>query len=140
MQIFNPRQYLAIDIANQYGLDKESWDDRLQWVRDNHDVLETFEMEADERFLFIKAVKALRSVEKGNVSNFIMGLDATASGYQIMACLSNCSKTGRAVNLVNTGNREDLYTNVADTMNASHGTNVNRDKVKKPKQLWAANQ
>lgn len=31
MQLFTGKQYLQIDIANNYGLDKEDWDDRLDW-------------------------------------------------------------------------------------------------------------
>ena len=54
------------------------------------------------------------------------------SGYQVMACLSGCRKTASAVNLINTGNREDLYTYVANHMNSKYGTSVDRSMVKKP--------
>jgi len=67
-------------------------------------------------------------------TGFIMGLDATASGLQIMAALSGCHKTASAVNLINTGKREDVYTVVAEKMNellpASEA--VCRKIVKKP--------
>jgi DNA-directed RNA polymerase len=132
MQTFNPMQYLAIDIANSFGLDKVKWQDRLDWVNSHYNDLESLTDKADDKFLYIKGVKTLREVEKGNPTGFIMGLDATASGYQIMACLSGCKKTASAVNLVNTGNREDIYSYIANHMNSNYGTKVTRDMVKRP--------
>lgn len=132
MQTFNGKQYLAIDIANNFGMDKASWADRIQWVKDNYQDLESYKDKADNKFLFIKAVNALRATDKGEPTGFIMALDATASGYQIMAALSGCRRTASAVNLVNTGNREDIYTYIADHMNQKYGTNVDRKEIKRP--------
>lgn len=84
MQTFNGKQYLAIDIANNFGLDKETWDNRIQWVKDNYQDLEQFEDQADEKFLFSKGVKTLRRVDKGEPTGFIMGLDATAKYWSFV--------------------------------------------------------
>ena len=132
METFNGKEYLAIDIANNFGLDKESWKDRINWVVSNYNDLESFTDQADDKFLFIKGVKALRATDKGEPTGFIMGLDATASGYQVMAALSGCKKTGEAVNLVYRGKRADIYRDVANYMNSNYGTNVDRSMVKKP--------
>ena len=35
MQIFTPKEYLKIDIANSYGLDTKTWDERISWFDDN---------------------------------------------------------------------------------------------------------
>ena len=42
MQKFNGVDYLKIDIANHYGLDKKLWDERLAWVNEHEDNLEDF--------------------------------------------------------------------------------------------------
>jgi DNA-directed RNA polymerase len=61
-----------------------------------------------------------------------MGLDATASGLQIMSVLSGCVASGKATNLVNTGEREDVYDAVAASMCANDVLNTTKDQVKKP--------
>ena len=61
-----------------------------------------------------------------------MGLDATASGLQIMGVLSGCLATCKATNLVNTGNREDVYESIAQEMTAHGCSNIDRVMVKKP--------
>ena len=40
MQLFNKEQYLLIDVANNYGLDKLSWNERIDWTKSNLNVLE----------------------------------------------------------------------------------------------------
>lgn len=132
MQTFSGTQYLKIDIANCYGLDKESWDDRIAWVDQFEPVLETMDNHADAPILYRKAVRALRTVQAGAPTNHIMGLDATASGLQIMAALSGCYNTAEAVNLVNTGRREDVYGAVARYMCTLPGIKVTRKQLKKP--------
>jgi DNA-directed RNA polymerase len=121
-----------IDIANCYGLDKKCWDQRLDWVRRNHVHLETYDVDAKHPILFRKAVRAYRKVHKGEATNHIMGLDATASGVQIMGALSGCHNTARAVNLINTGDRENFYERIAQHMSAITGTTISADRVKKP--------
>jgi DNA-directed RNA polymerase len=53
---------------------------------------------------------------------------------QIMAALSGCKKTAKHVNLLNTGEREDVYTEVAIAMNKLLPAEslVNRGDTKKP--------
>lgn len=128
MQRFTGYEYLLIDIANNYGLDKEVWDDRIAWTRQNLSSLETFSGSADEPVLFNKAVRALRKAEKGEPINHIMGLDATASGIQLMTCMAGCEISAPLVNLVDTGERMDLYGSMAHFMNS----NVTRLGIKKP--------
>jgi DNA-directed RNA polymerase len=132
MMTFSGTEYLKIDIANCFGLDKETWNNRLDWVAANEPDLETLDGSADSPILYRKAVRALRTVQQGAPNNHIMGLDATASGLQIMGALSGCYNTAKAVNLVNTGRREDVYGAVAHYMNTIPGIKVDRATLKKP--------
>lgn len=132
MQTFTGRQYLKIDIANNFGLDRLDWNDRLHWFDNNEHKLNSIDSLAKHPILFRKAVRAYRHAEKGNPINHPMGLDATASGLQIMGALSGCVVTAKATNLVNTGHREDVYDAVATGMQAHGATTTTRDLVKKP--------
>lgn len=134
MSVFTGSEMVKIDIANCFGLDKVSWIDRLMWTEVHNHELENLVEDASEPLLFLKAVKALRKAEQGIPSGHIMFLDATASGLQIMAALSGCKKTAKAVNLINTGKREDVYGAVANLMNLKLDPkdHVDRNFVKYP--------
>ena len=132
MRTFTGTEYLKIDIANCFGLDKETWANRLAWVAANEPKLETLDTAAENPILYRKACRALRTVQRGEPTNHVMGLDATASGLQIMAALSGCYNTAKAVNLVNTGRREDVYGAVAQYMCTLPGIHVTRKILKKP--------
>lgn len=132
MEHFNGYEYIKIDIANQFGLDKWKWEDRIKWVEDNRNDLDTLVDDADKPLLFIKAVKALKDAEDKIPTGFIMGLDSTASGIQIMAALIGCHKTAANVNLIDTGERNDLYTKIANHMTVVCGKVINREEVKYP--------
>lgn len=124
---FTGMDMLKIDIANTYGLDKLTFEERIQWCNDHLTVLNyafvfeapeyaEFVAQASEPLLFKKAVLALQSAILGLPVGHNVFMDATASGLQIMACLSNCPKTGEATNLIYNGKRNDPYTLVTDEM------------------------
>lgn len=121
MKQFTTEQYLTIALANTMGMDKMTWDERLAIDFDslNPD-------EADEPNLCLKTLNAFNDFYNKVPSGYIMPLDATASGLQIMACLVGCAYTAERTNLINTGKREDVYSFVADKME------VERSVVKKP--------
>ena len=79
-----------------------------------------------------KAVRAYYTAIDKRPTGFLMSLDATASGLQILATLIGCHKTASQVNLINTGTRMDCYLAVADIMNIQYGCDVDRGIVKKP--------
>lgn len=119
MQQFTGLEYIKIDMANQFGLDKLTWDERLAWtdkVLENQDAFDDAVANAEEPIRFLKAFHAYEDAINGVPTGFIMGLDATASFLQIMACLSGCIKTASACNLVNTGKREDPYTMITERL------------------------
>jgi len=132
MQTFTGTEYLKIDIANCFGLDKEVWKDRISWTDAKLGQLESLDTIAENPILFRKAVRALRAVKRGEKTNHIMGLDATASGIQIMGAMSGCFNTALSVNLIDSGIRQNFYGSVATYMNTLPGVNVTTDIVKKP--------
>ena len=129
VQEFTGREYLQIDIANQYGLDKCTWDERLDWFQQRTSSLEQHIDDAEHPVLYRKAVKAWREHEQGKAVTHTMGLDATASGLQVYAAITGCRRTAEAVNVVSTGRREDVYTHMTDSMN-QQGASVTRSLLK----------
>jgi DNA-directed RNA polymerase len=132
MQTFTGTEYLKIDLANQFGLDRLRWEERIYWTEDNENDLKDLAHTAKHPILFRKALRAFKQAKAGYPTNHIMGLDATASGIQCMAAMSGCQLTAEAVNLTNTGQRKDLYTAVALYMCSIPEIRVTRTIVKDP--------
>lgn len=128
---YTPIEYLCIDIANCYGLDKELFETRIQWVKDNVDCLEDFIEEADDKPLYIKAVLALRETMLGKPIGHLVALDATCSGIQIMSAITGCVKGADATGLV-TSKRADAYTDVTGAMN-DRLTELGKGNIKVPR-------
>lgn len=119
MMQFSGVEYLMIDIANNFGKDKESFPDRIQWVKDNEHQLETLTQQADEPALYIAGVKALRQSQRGEAIGYAISLDATASGTQMLACMTGDRQAATHVNLVPNGKRNDFYTAVYDVFKST---------------------
>ena len=64
-QHLTPYQYILVDVANAWGLDKLTWDERIQWTRKNLTQLESLHSQAETPPLYFAAVQALRDAEKG---------------------------------------------------------------------------
>lgn len=118
MQRFSGFQYLLIDAANNFGLDKLNFEDRLAWANENLDKLESLTQEADNKPLFIKATLAIRKAQQGIPSGHLVGFDATCSGIQVMSALTGCVSGAKATGLVDPNRRADAYTEVTERMNA----------------------
>lgn len=132
MQTFTGTEYVKIDLANQFGLNRLRWRERLHWVDNNRPDMSLLLTQAKHKLGFGKALRALIQAENRESSNHIMELDATASGIQVMAAMSGCHNSARAVNLIDTGNRECVYMNTSDTMSDLSGMEIDRDTIKKP--------
>jgi hypothetical protein len=116
MQMFTGKQYLAIDIANNFGLDKKDWSERLDWFATNVKHLESLQNKAAEPALYYAGVQAYRKAEKGIPSGYPISLDATASGMQFLACLTGDRSAAQLCNVLDTGHRRDAYTAVFEIM------------------------
>jgi hypothetical protein len=116
MQKFTGKQYLQIDVASNFGLDKEEWNTRLAWFEAHEPHLEGMLDKAKEPALYFAAVQAWRAVQRGEPTGYPISLDATASGLQILAALTGDRKAAELCNVVSTGKREDAYTNIYNYM------------------------
>lgn len=132
MQKFTPLEYLMIDIANSYGLDKLSWDDRIQWFKDHEHCMGEMIHQADEPALFYAGCKAYNDAINGTPSGYMISLDATSSGLQLLAALTGDTLAAELCNVIDTGNREDAYTAVYQRMLAqlNETSKISRDDCK----------
>ena len=114
---YTPFQYLLIDIANHFGLDKLLFEDRILWAKSNLDCLESLADQADEKELFIKAVMALRDVQAGKPTGHIIRLDAICSGIQIMSAITGDVQGASITGLIDPDVRSDAYTEIHKEFN-----------------------
>ena len=115
-QTFTGKDYLKIDIANNYGLDKKTWDERISWFDKNEHRLGALVKDAEEPALFYAGSVAWQKTKAGKPTGYPISLDATCSGIQILACLAGDRQTASLVNVVDTGKREDAYTSLYQHM------------------------
>lgn len=128
MQLFTARQYLQIDIANNFGLDKKNWDVRLAWFAKNEHCLMDLVKQAETPALYYAGVKAWGAVQRGEPIGYPISLDGTASGFQLLSCLTGDRNAAQLCNVVNTGNREDAYTVVYKAMMEVLGESAKIDR------------
>jgi hypothetical protein len=128
-QTFTARQYLMIDIANNFGLDKKNWDDRLAWFKENEHCLMDLVKQAETPALYYAGVKAWEAVQRGEPIGYLISLDATASGFQCLAALTGDHSAAQLCNVVDTGKREDAYTVVYNFMMSVLGEDSKIDRA-----------
>lgn len=110
-------EYLAIDIANQFGLDKKEFETRIQWVKDNQHNLMDLVNQADEPILYTKAVNHFYRAIKGLPTGHAVALDAVCSGLQLMSVMTGCKSGCEITGLIDPNKRVDAYTEVTKYMN-----------------------
>jgi len=117
---------LMIHTANQWGLDKKSKRERLQWIASNTDLIKcsgndpeqyTAWLKADNPFGFVAACAELTAFWKkgfGFMSRLPIGMDATTQGLQIYALLLRDPIAAAATNVLPSPVPADPYQAVAD--------------------------
>lgn len=119
MELLNPLQYLAIDVANNADI-KGSWKQRLYWFRRNEHRLE--KVSGDP--LYQAAVHAYRNRN----GKYLIGLDAQASGIQMLAILTHDEKAIFHCGL-DSQSYKDIYTELFKKMKLS--SEITRKDAKK---------
>lgn len=87
--------WLRMDVARSYGLDKATWAERLHWTYDYPE----YQQGAKEHFLYKSAWEALQLAERGLPIDHVISLDATASGIQCLSLMAQDAASAMAVNL-----------------------------------------
>lgn len=119
-------RWLRVHLANTYGVDKVSFEDRVAWSMANYDMIlacaaDPLEHEdwhaADQPWQFLAACFAYADyIEKGlgAACRVPVMLDGSCSGIQHYAALLRDEEAGRAVNLVPGNKPGDLYRDVSN--------------------------
>lgn len=112
--------WLKVDIANAFGLDKLTWDERVAYV-DEHitDMLadiDAWSEKADDKLLAKSALLAYKEALASGKSNHIVRLDATTSGPQIMSVLTRDVAGMERFNVIGSDARRDFYTEIAQAI------------------------
>jgi DNA-directed RNA polymerase len=118
--------WLMVHLANCFGFDKASFDERMAWVDENHDRIldsailplegQRFWIDADKPFQFLAACMEYAGyVMTGPdyVSHLPIHVDATCSGIQVFSALLLDPRGAAAVGLTPQERPSDIYTNVA---------------------------
>ena len=124
MEKFTGWQYLLIDVANQFGLDKLLFAERISWAESNLHCLEALAEHAETKPLYMKAMQAIRSAQAGKPSGHLVGFDGVCSGIQIMSVITGCEAGATSTGLVDPYVRADAYTMTTDVMNTLLGGNL----------------
>ena len=128
MREYTGYQYLLIDAANQYGKDKDLFEERIQWATDNIGNLEMLADQAETYPLYMKAVMAIRKAQAGIPTGHLVGLDACCSGIQVMSVMTGCVEGARSTGLIDPDVRADAYGRNASVMSTMLGSTVSTSR------------
>jgi DNA-directed RNA polymerase len=120
--------WLAIQVAKTFGQDKQPFEDRIQWVFDNEELIRTIAddplgnrqlwmSEADKPWQCLAACREWRDFldhGDGFVSHLPVFVDGTCNGIQHFAAIARDPELARMVNLSPSDTPQDVYRVVAD--------------------------
>ena len=120
-------KWLAFQVATTYGLDKHTWDERQQWVKDNLFTITRVAQDpirylpdweaAEEPWQFLAACREYYTIcieQSRNTTSLCVATDATCSGLQILAGLAMDRSTAQLVNVLPSDRPQDAYKVVAE--------------------------
>ena len=123
----NDANYLGVHLANCWGLDKKTIEERLEWVWSNEDLFKAIHQDplgatsewskADEPWGFLAAamdIGEFLQVGYGHVSKIPVAQDASNQGHQIYAMLLRDPVGAKYTNVLPSDRPYDLYQQVAD--------------------------
>ena len=120
-------QWLAFQVATTYGRDKDTWDERQEWVMKNLTLIShvandpiRFRPEwevAEEPWQFLAACEEYYNcvvMQRRRCTGLPIAIDATCSGLQILAGLASDKSTAQLVNVLPSDRPQDAYKAVAE--------------------------
>lgn len=126
-------RYLKIDIANSFGLDKQTYDKRIAFVNEyttNELLAKT--IVADSPYEYRNAVEQLANHYNGLPVEHITYLDCTNQALQLYAVLTSCKDTAYLCNISSGDELTDAYGVLAIAMNDITGLDIfDRNNCKK---------
>ncbi|MBI4595002.1 MAG: hypothetical protein HY730_01320 [Candidatus Tectomicrobia bacterium] len=123
--------WLAVHLANMFGYDKASFDDRVKWVHDNQDKILEFvaqpekisqiwgDARIDKPWCFLAAClewKGYLKKGKSYKSHLPIAMDGTCNGLQHLSAMGHDPVGSRYTNLVPGSKPEDIYQEVANRL------------------------
>lgn len=114
MKHYTGYEWMLIEVANHFGLDKKVFEERIQWTKDHMGVLEQQE---PEDMQYWAAVNALRDVQAGKSTGYMVSCDSASSGVQLMSVLTGCKTGCENTGLVFEDVRPDAYTKATEIIN-----------------------
>lgn len=146
--------WLAVHLANCFGVDKVSFDERVKWVHENEEAIldsglrpidgQRFWDQADKPWCALAACiewVGYRMDGESYVSHLPIAMDGSCNGLQNLSAMLLDEVGGKAVNLVPSDNPNDIYAEVArvvaekaeymDELKPWKGR-INRSLVKRP--------
>ena len=120
-------EWLAFQVATTAGRDKDTWDERQQWVKENLSLISRVAQEpiynvgdwesAEEPWQFLSACEEYYScvmIKERKTTGLCVATDATCSGMQILAGLARDKRTAKLVNVIPDKRPQDAYAKVAE--------------------------
>ena len=89
MKLFTGLEYIMIDVANNYGLDKLSYEERLKWFKEtvtinkdstNQDILEFANTAQEAPALVFAGLQAYQKYLNNEPTGYMVAFDACSSG------------------------------------------------------------
>ncbi|MDC0644018.1 hypothetical protein OAP32_00410 [Crocinitomicaceae bacterium] len=117
---YTPIQYVQIALSNAAGFEKTMSDNetKILWASDlGVEGLEQFE--AEDPMAYADALQAYKDALSGTPSGFICGMDAGASGAQMLAVLTGDLKAAIHTGLAKAEGRGDFYKAVVNALDSS---------------------
>tara|TARA_Y100000310_G_scaffold171423_1_gene171593 strand:+ start:4367 stop:6802 length:2436 start_codon:yes stop_codon:yes gene_type:complete len=120
--------WLAIHGANCAGVDKVSFEERIEWINQNEEhILKSAELgldydwwtQFDDAWLFYAFCLEWRAFKRkgfGYISHLPIALDGSNNGLQHYSAMLRCPVGGKATNLTNEPIPQDTYQEVADVV------------------------
>lgn len=138
MEKFKPIEWVLIDCASQYGLDKKTFEERLEKGKEIYSFLRKNGIDktvakfdkADEPDMFVRALVSMSDIIKSGETAFPIGVDVASSGPQI-----DTTGIRDEEGMVTTGAISDcvpnLYLDIQKEMQKYLPINLTRERVKK---------